>query len=44
MCSNKSDKKSWEEYSYETRTIHIGNDPEQWDSLAVVPPIVFFCR
>ena len=33
MCSKDDLKhyaKNWEEYSYETRTIHIGNDPDQW--------------
>jgi hypothetical protein len=30
---------NWNEYSYETRTIHSGNNPDQWFSFYL---IIFF--
>lgn len=26
---------------FATKAIHVGQDPEQWNDLAVVPPLVF---
>lgn len=25
---------------YATKAIHVGQDPEQWNSMAVIPPII----